>query len=47
MILKSISAYKILESAMPLETDDINYCYGILHKNVCETDVTIRDTFLK
>ena len=21
--------------------------YGILHKNVCETDTTIRDTFLK
>ena len=21
--------------------------YGILHKNVCETDVTIRNTFLK
>ena len=21
--------------------------YGMLHKNVCETDATIRDTFLK
>ena len=26
---------------------NVGVVYGILHKNVCETDASIRDTFLK